>query len=161
MRTMLTMVNGLQIIISDIAHTVYIRLTVFLNFSKLLFVLNDLAFTKYLLRWCTPCLLLWTLFRSSFLTLPTLCISHLQCFELFEIAVSFAHFGFTHFGFYEISTPVMRTMQTMVNVFQIIISDLARPFYITFTVFWDFSKLLFVLHILAFTKFLLRWCAPW
>ena len=38
MRTILTMVNVVQIIISDIAQAVYIRFTVFSNFSKLQFV---------------------------------------------------------------------------------------------------------------------------
>ena len=33
-------------------------------------------------------------------------------FKLFEIAVCFAHFDF-----FEISTPVMRVMLTMVNIF--------------------------------------------
>ena len=75
--------------------------------------------------------------------------------KLFEIAVCFAHFGFN-----EISTPVMRTMVTMVNVVEIIISDVSRTVYITFTVFWKCSKSQFALHILAFTKFILRWCAP-
>ena len=50
MRTMLTMVNVVQIIISDIVHTVYMRFTVFGNFSKFLFLLPHLAFTKFLLR---------------------------------------------------------------------------------------------------------------
>ena len=50
MHTMLTMVNVVQIIISDIAHTVYIRFTVFGNYSKLVFVLHIFAFTKFLLR---------------------------------------------------------------------------------------------------------------
>ena len=52
---------------------------------------------------------------------------------------------FAHFGFDEISTPVMRTMVTMVNVVQINISDFAHNVYIRFKVFWNFSKLLFVL----------------
>ena len=47
-------------------------------------------------------------------------------------------------GFYEISTPVMRTILTMVNVVQIIISDIAQAVYIRFTVFSNFSKLQFV-----------------
>ena len=54
MRTILTMVNVVQIIISDIAHTVYIRLTVFLNFSKLQLVFHILPDTKFLLRWYAP-----------------------------------------------------------------------------------------------------------
>ena len=40
MRPMETMVNIIQVIISDIGHTVQIRFTVFSNFSKLLFVLR-------------------------------------------------------------------------------------------------------------------------
>ena len=165
------------------------------------------GFTKFLLRWCAPCWLWWTLFKTSFQTLRTLFISRLQCFATFRNCCLFctfwllrsfysddAHHGdydercsnhhfrswaqivyhiysvlkiievtvcFAHFGIYEISTPVLRTILTMVNVVQIILSDIAHSVYITFTVFWNFSKLLFVLHILAFTKFLLRWCAPW
>ena len=76
-------------------------------------------------------------------------------FKSFEIALCFAHFGFI-----EISTPVMRTMQTTVNVVQIIISNIPQTVNIRFTAFWHFLKLLFVFNIWAFTKFLLRWCAP-
>ena len=203
MRTTATMVNIVRIIISDVEQTLYITFTAFWNFSKLQCFLHILAFTKFLLRWCAPW---WTLFKSSFPTLSTHCISHLQCLQnyrnyslfytlcllrnlysgdahhanygerfsnhhfrpcapylyhiysvlrLFEIAVCFAHFGF-----YEVSTPMMRTMVTMVNVVQIIISDIDHTVFITFKVFWNFSKLQCFLHILAFTKFLLRWCAP-
>ena len=49
---------------------------------------------------------------------------------LFENAVCCANFGF-----YQISSPVMRTMLTMVNVVQIIISDIAQTVYIKFTMF--------------------------
>ena len=148
-------------IISDIAHTVYIKFTVFSNFSKLLFVLHILALMKFLLRWCAPCKLRWTLFKSSFPIFRKLCISDLQRFEtvwncclfctfgllrnfysgeahhahnakrcsphhfqhyancvyqiysvlkLFEISLCFAHFGFD-----EISTPMMRTIPIIVN----------------------------------------------
>ena len=159
MATMLTIPNKDYIIIFNIPQTVYIRYTTFWNFSKLLFVLHILAFTKFQLRWCAPFQLLWTLFKSSFLPLRSLCKSDLQCFQSFEIAVCFgtfwiwgnfyfddAHhsnycevflnhdsFHCTHcvnkiygvlklceiavclgtFGFYAISTPVMRTMLTM------------------------------------------------
>ena len=44
-------------------------------------------------------------------------------------------------------------MLTMVSLFQIIISDIAHIVYITFTVISNFSKLLFVLHILALGNF--------
>ena len=76
-------------------------------------------------------------------------------FKPFEIAVCFGTFGF-----YEISTPVMLIMLTMANIVKIIISDIAHTVYIRFTVFSNFSNLQFVLHILVFTKFLLRWCPP-
>ena len=81
--TMLTMVNVVQIIFSNIAHTVYTRFTLFSNFSKLRFVLHILAYSKFELRWISPCLLWWTLFKSSFPTLRTLCIWDLQCFQTF------------------------------------------------------------------------------
>ena len=41
--------------------------------------------------------------------------------KLFKIAVCF-----THFGFYEISTPVMGPMETVVNIVQVIISDIGH-----------------------------------
>ena len=41
--------------------------------------------------------------------------------KLLEIAVCFAHFGF-----YEISTPVMGPMETVVNIVQVIISDIGH-----------------------------------
>ena len=80
-------------------------------------------------------------------------------FKLFEITVCF-----THFDFFETSTLVMRMMLTMANIVYIIISDIAHTVYIRFTLFSNLSKLQFVLHILTFSKFLLRWCAscqPW
>ena len=75
-------------------------------------------------------------------------------FELLKIAVCFANFGF-----FKIWTPLILTMLTMVNIVQIIISVIAHSVYLRFTVFGNFSKLLFVLDILAYSKFLLRWCA--
>ena len=76
--TILAMVNVVQFIISNIAQSVYMRFTVFSKFSKLLFVLHILLFSKFELRW------LWeTLFKSSFPTLSTLCIWDLQCFQSF------------------------------------------------------------------------------
>ena len=105
MPTTLCVANIVYIIISDFAHTVYIRFTGFWNFSKLFFVLHILACVK---------------------------------------------------NFY----PVMPTPLSMVKIVEIIISDVAHTVYIRFTAFWNFSKWQFVLQILAFTKFLLRWCAP-
>ena len=72
-------------------------------------------------------------------------------FELLKIAVCFADFGF-----FEIWTPLILAMLTMVNIVKIIISDIAHSVYLRFTVFGNFSKLLFVLHILAHSKFLLQ-----
>ena len=59
----------------------YIRYTALWNFSKLVFVLHILAFTKFQLRWCAPFQLLWTLFKSSFLPLRSLWKSDLKCFQ--------------------------------------------------------------------------------
>ena len=80
---MLTMPNVVHLIISNITPTVYIRYTAFWNFSKLVFVLHILAFTKFQLRWCAPFQLLWTLFKSSFLPLRSLWKSDLKCFQTF------------------------------------------------------------------------------
>ena len=71
-----------------------------------------------------------------------------------KIAVCFAHFGI-----FEIWTALILTILAMVNVVQFIISNIAHSVYLRLTVFWNFSKLLFVLHILAYSKFLLRWGA--
>ena len=70
----------------------YIRFTAFWYFSKLLFVLHILAFTKFLLRWWAPWKLWWTLFKSSFPTLDTLCRLDLQCFQTFRNFCPFCAF---------------------------------------------------------------------
>ena len=49
MRIMLTMANMLEIIISDMAHTVYIRFPMFSNFSKLQLVLHKFENTVNLI----------------------------------------------------------------------------------------------------------------
>ena len=64
---------------------------------------------------------------------------------------------FAHIGLFEIWTALILTMLAIVNVVQVIISDIAHSVYLRFTVFWNSSKLLFVLDILAYSKFLLRW----
>ena len=61
-------------------------------------------------------------------------------FIVFEIPVCFAHVGC-----YEFSTPLIRTILTMVNVAQFIISDIGHTVYVTFTVFSNFSKIPFFL----------------
>ena len=90
--TMLAMVNVVQIIISDIAHSVSLRFTVFWNFSKLLFVLHILAYSKFLLRWGASCKLYQTKFKSSFPTLRTLCLWDLQYFQNFRNCCLFCTF---------------------------------------------------------------------
>ena len=92
MRTMLTMPNIVYIIISNIPPTVYTRYTAFSPFSTLLFVLHILAFTKFQLRIYAPFQLLWTLFKSSFLPLHSLCKSDLQWFQIFRNCGLFWHF---------------------------------------------------------------------
>ena len=205
-RIMLTIANIVLIIISNIAHTVYMTFTVFAKFSKLLFVLHILAYSKFELRWFLQCLLWWTLFKSSFHhTLRTVCIWDLQCLETFRNCCLFCTFWhirnfycgeahhanytkhslnlhfqhcahcayhiysickvfemavcFKHIGLFEIWTALILTMLGMVNVVQIIISDIANSVYLRLTVFWNFSKLVFVLHILAYSQSLLRWGA--
>ena len=141
-------------------HT-YMIFTVFSNLSKLLFVLHILALMKFLLKWCAPCKLWQTMFRSSFPIFRKVCISDLQRFETFWNCCLFCTFGllrnfysgdapnanygkhtlnhdfqysancvyqiysvlkhleiavcFAHFGFFEISTSVMRTIPIIVN----------------------------------------------
>ena len=58
--------------------------------------------------------------------------------KLFEISLCFAHFGF-----YEISTPVRRTIPIIGNFVQIIISSIALIVKIRFKVFSNLSKLRF------------------
>ena len=90
--TILAMVNVVQFIISNIAHSVYMRFTVFSKFSKWLFVWHILAYSKFELRSFSPSLLWWTLFKSSFQTLRTVCIWDLQCFESFRNCFLFSTF---------------------------------------------------------------------
>ena len=66
---------------------------------------------------------------------------------------------FAHFGIFEIWTALILTILAMVNVVQLLISNITHSVYMRFTVFSKFSKLLFALHILAYSKFLLRWGA--
>ena len=63
---------------------------------------------------------------------------------------------FAHIGLFEIWTALILTILAMVNVVQIIMYDFAHSVYLRFSVFSKFTKLLFVLHILAYSKFLLR-----
>ena len=150
----------------------YTRFTLFSKFSKWLFVLHILAYSKFELRWFWPYQLWWTLFNSSFQTLRTVCILDLHCFQSFRNSCLFCTFWlirnfyscaahdanyskhslnhhfqhcahsiyqilrifkvfkiaicFAHLSFYEISTPVMRSMLTMVNIFQFPISDIVH-----------------------------------
>ena len=82
----------------------------------------------------------------------THCVDEIySVFKVFEIAVVCARFCF-----FDIWTPLILTMLAIVNVVQIIISNIAHSVYMRFTVFPSFSKLLSVLNILAYSKFLLR-----
>ena len=141
-------------IISDIAQHVYIRFTAFSNF-----------------RICSLFCKLW-LFRNyypgdahhvnygkhssnyHFRHGAHSVYKIYSVLKLFEIALCSAPFDF-----FEITTPMMRLMLAMANIVQIIISDMAHTVYTRFTVFTNFSNLQFVLHVLNFSKLLLRWCA--
>ena len=152
--TMLAMVNVVQFIISNIAHSVYMRFTLFQSFRNCcLFCTfwlirnfysgeaHHVNYRKHSLndhfQHCAHCV--YDIYRIC---------------KFFEMAVCFAHIGL-----FEIWTALILTMLAMVNVVQIIISGIAHSVYLRLTVFWNFSKLLFVLHILAYSKFLLRWGA--
>ena len=107
MRIMLIMANIALIIISNIAHTVHIRLKAFWNFSKLQFV-----FTFWLLRKFYRGDAHHAIYGKHSLNhyLQHCAHSGYQIYsvlKLLEITVCF-----THFGFYEISTPVVRIMLT-------------------------------------------------
>ena len=64
-------------------HSVYQIYNV-LKLFKIAVSFTHLAFTKLLLRWCAPWKLWWTLFKSSFPTLDTLCRLDLKCFQTFR-----------------------------------------------------------------------------
>ena len=132
------------------AQCVYETYSVFKVIQIAIF-LHIFPFTKFLLRWCATWLLWQTLFNSSFPTLRKLCISDLQYFQSFRNSCLFC----SHF-FLDIWTPLILTMLAMVNVVQIIISNIAHSVYMRFSLFLKFAKMQFVLHILAYSKFLLR-----
>ena len=155
MATMLTIPNKDYVIIFNIPQTVYIRYTTFWNFSKLLFVLHILAFTKFQLRWCAPFQLLWTLFKSSFLPLRSLCKSDLQWFQIFRNCSLFRHIWLLR-NFYSGDAHYANNGKHSLNHhFQ----HTAHSVYKIYSVFKLF-EIAVCLHILAFTKFLLRWWPP-
>ena len=77
---------------SNIAHSVYMRVTVFSKFSKLLFLLHIFPVTKFLLPWLATCYLWQTLFNSSFPTLRTMCFWDLKYFQSFRNSCLFCTF---------------------------------------------------------------------
>ena len=119
MRTMLTMQNIFEIITSNIAHSVDMRFTVFSNFSKLLgffcrfwlfrhFFCGDVPHGNYGKH----------ILNHHFQHCAHSVYEIWSVFKYLEIAAYLAQSGF-----YEISTPLMRTMLPMVNVDQIMISE--------------------------------------
>ena len=154
MRILLIMANIVQISISDMGHTVYIRFTVFSIFSKLLFVLHSWLFRKYYSGDVHHVSYGKHSSNHHFRHGPHSVYKTCSVLKLFEIAVCSARFDF-----FEITTPMMRLMLAMADIVQIIISDIAHIVYIRFTVFSNFSNLQFVFHILTFSKLLRRWCA--
>ena len=121
MRIMVTMANIVLIIISNIAHAVYIRFKAFWNSLKLQFVLHIFAFTKFLLWWWHHANCGKRSFNHHFQHCAHSVYQIESVLKLFETAVCFAHFCC-----YEISTPVMGPMETVVNIVQVIISDIGH-----------------------------------
>ena len=154
LRIMLAMANIVYIVISDIAHTMYIGFTVFWNFSKLLFVLHSWLFRNYYSGDVHHVSYGKHSSNHHFRHSAHSVYKIYSVFKLFEITVCSSHFDF-----FEITTPVMRIILIMAKIVQIIISDMAHKVYIRLKVFSNFSKLLFVLHVLTFSKLQLRWCA--
>ena len=137
--TPLAMVNVVQIIISNIAHTVYIRFTVFLNVTDSQNASYGERCSNHHFRHCAQ-LQLQT-FRNcclfcTFWLIRNFYSGHEQhvnygkhslndhyqhcahcaydiysIFKVFEMAVCFAHFGL-----FEISTPLRRIMLTIANI---------------------------------------------
>ena len=94
------------------AHTVYIRFTVFSNFSKLLVCFAHFDFFEI----STPVMRIMLTSGKHSLNHHFRHGAHsvyriYSDFKLFEIAVCFAHFDY-----FEVSTPVMRIMLTMANI---------------------------------------------
>ena len=119
MRTMQTMPNIVYITISNIAHTVYIKFTAFWSFSKLLFVFLHLGFYE-ISTLVMPTML--TMRKIVYIIISNIAQTGYIRFTAFW-NFSKLLFCFTHFGFDEISTPVMRTMLTMPNKIYINISN--------------------------------------
>ena len=126
----------------------YIRFTVFWNFSKLLFVLHLLTFRNYYADDAPHVSYGKHTSNHHFRHGAHSVYKIYSVFKLFEFAVCSARFGF-----FEIATSVMRIMLTMSNIVYIVISDIAHTVYIGFTVFWNFSKLLSVLHSWLFRNY--------
>ena len=92
------------------AHTVYIRFTVFSNFSKLQFVLHILTISKFLLGGCASCYGKNSL-NHHFRHRAQSVYKTYSVLKHFEFPVCFAHFDF-----FEISTPVIRIMLPVANI---------------------------------------------
>ena len=144
MRILITRANIVQIIISNIAHTVYIRVSAFWNFSKLQFSLHILAFTKFQLRWWAPWYPWWTLFKSSFPTLGTQCISEFQRFQTFRNSSLFYTFCLLRNFFSGDAHDANYGEHCLNHHFR----HWAHVVYYIYIVFF-----------LALSKFLLLWCA--
>ena len=124
MRTMLTIANNVKIIISDIGHNVYEIYSVFRPFDIAGFFYTFWLFRNFYSGDAHHANYVKQNLHQDFQHSVNCVYQIYSVLKLFEIAICFAHFGFD-----EISTPVMRTMLTMVNVVQIIISDIAHNVY--------------------------------
>ena len=89
----------------------YIRFTVFSNFSKLLFLLHILTFRNYYSGGAHHVNYGKHSLNHHFQHRADSVYKIYSVFKLFEIAVSSAHFDI-----FEIATPVMRIMLTMANI---------------------------------------------
>ena len=93
------------------AHTVYIRFTVFSNFPNLQFLLHILTFRNYYSGDAYHANYRKHSLNHQFRHAAHSVYEIYSVLKLFEIAVCSAHFDF-----FDISTPVMRIMLTMANL---------------------------------------------
>ena len=149
MRKMLTMANIVHIIISEMAHTLYIRFTLFSNFSKLQFVRHILTFIKIstLLAMAN---IVWIIISNIAHTVYI----RFKAFETFRNNSLFCTFWLFRNFYSSDAHHANHGKHSLNHHFQLCPQSVYR-----ISSVWNFSKLQFFLHILTFSKFLLRWCA--
>ena len=153
MRIMLTMANIVLIIISNIGHTVYIRFQAVWNFSKLHFALHIWVLRNFYCGDAHHAIYGKHSLNNHFQHCPH-CIGDLQCFQTFQNGRYFFTSWLLRNFYYGDAHHANYGKHSWNNHFQHC-SDCVWEIYRVFKVF----EIAVFLHLLAFTKFLLWWCA--